>query len=114
MEYKYDPILCMNIPVEKSKVKTTDGKYSKIFDDYPAYVEMVKERLTNTKYKSDSDFYRAVEKARKEAQGSAQRLENAYNELVADYNRAKNRLNAIYNELHNDKVIEFIRERNVN
>ena len=57
VEYKYDPILCMNVPVEKLKVKTTDGKYSKIFDDYPAYVEMVKERLTNTKYKSDSDFY---------------------------------------------------------
>lgn len=114
MEYKYDPILCMNIPVGKSKVKTTDGKYSNIFDDYPAYVDMVKERLSNAKYKSDSDFYREVEKARKEVQRSAQRLEDAYNKMGVDYNIAKSRINTIYNELHNDKVIEYLRKRSVN
>lgn len=76
MEYKYDPILCMNIPVGKSKVKdarTVDAGadvamqiLSNSKDFYNKYISMIekakdKDTIENIADMAERDFVRIID-----------------------------------------------------
>lgn len=76
MEYKYDPILCMNIPVEKSKVKdarTVDAGADVVMqilsnskDFYNKYISMIekakdKDTIAHIADMAERDFDRMID-----------------------------------------------------
>ena len=73
MEYKYDPILCMNVPVEKSKVKDADK-----------YTEKAIELLKQGKTKNEVIF--ALQRMGLTPVDASQRLGKALVETGFKYN----------------------------
>lgn len=126
MEYKYDPILCMNVPVKKKKVNDSvsaidkaikvcdandkkvvrDGMFSKIFGEVTKGAEYkMKHGLSELGKITDSKQFEKVNQTyANELNKSLERLMNTYNVASQDYQNERNNIIDLINQFNKQSI----------
>lgn len=126
MEYKYDPILCMNVPVKKKKVNDSvsavdkaikafdtndkkvvrDGMFSKTFSEVTKGAEYkMKHGLSELGKITDSKQFEQVNQTyANELNKSLERLMNTYNVASQDYQNERNNIIDLINQFNKQSM----------